>query len=258
MMDALPVGSSLAVLALLGAVMGWLGGFLGTGGGTFAIPALVLLLGYNQKLAQGTALVMVVVNVVFALMKYYGKGSVDVRASATIALAGFLSAALSAAWALKSLSNSQLQLMYGCFLVALALFFGVVQKRAALEQPMRDLWVVMPGLVGGVALGLFGVGGAMLAVPLLVMFFGRSQVEAQGMGLALAFPGCAVSLFYYGSASEVNWTEGAVLALGGIVGVPHGVKLAHALSEKKLRLAFSSLLVVAGTTMLYRALRASP
>ena len=59
---------NIAGVGVLGVCLGGLGGFLGTGGGTFAIPALVLA-GYDQKLAQGTALVMVVTNVFKALLK---------------------------------------------------------------------------------------------------------------------------------------------------------------------------------------------
>ena len=49
---------------LLGAALGTLGGLFGIGGGLIAIPALGVLFGLDQQLAQGTALVMVVPNVV--------------------------------------------------------------------------------------------------------------------------------------------------------------------------------------------------
>ena len=45
---------------LLGAALGTLGGLFGIGGGLIAIPALGVLFGLDQQLAQGTALVMVV------------------------------------------------------------------------------------------------------------------------------------------------------------------------------------------------------
>ena len=42
-----------------GCLIGFMGGVLGIGGGMIAIPALVLLMGMSQQLAQGTALIMV-------------------------------------------------------------------------------------------------------------------------------------------------------------------------------------------------------
>ncbi|KWS43416.1 hypothetical protein AL058_25715 [Pseudomonas savastanoi pv. nerii] len=47
------------MFVLLGAAMGTLGGLFGIGGGLVAIPALGVLFGLDQQLAQGTALLMV-------------------------------------------------------------------------------------------------------------------------------------------------------------------------------------------------------
>ncbi len=49
-----------ALIALIGSVAGLLGGMLGLGGAIIIIPAMVMLLGYSQQMAQGTALIMMV------------------------------------------------------------------------------------------------------------------------------------------------------------------------------------------------------
>ncbi|WP_155515862.1 TSUP family transporter, partial [Pseudomonas savastanoi] len=49
----------IVMFVLLGAAMGTLGGLFGIGGGLVAIPALGVLFGLDQQLAQGTALLMV-------------------------------------------------------------------------------------------------------------------------------------------------------------------------------------------------------
>ena len=53
---------SFALPLCLGALLGFGGGIFGIGGGIIAIPVLVGLFGMDQKLAQGTALVMMVPN----------------------------------------------------------------------------------------------------------------------------------------------------------------------------------------------------
>ncbi|MFD1744280.1 sulfite exporter TauE/SafE family protein [Rhizobium helianthi] len=234
-----------------GALLGTMGGFLGTGGGTFAIPLLVLLLAYDQKLAQGTALVMVVTNVLFALYKYRNRGSLDIKPAITLAVSGSVTAAFSSHWAL-SLPSETLKVYYGGFLVGLAVFVLLARKRTAILQVRDYRWAVLPGAVGGVSLGLFGVGGAMLAVPLLVMFFGYSQVRAQGLGLALALPGCSISLFQYASHGHVEWMLGTMLAVGGLIGVPAGVYCAHKVSERMLIGSFCVLLVLAGLLVILK------
>ncbi|QDJ49084.1 sulfite exporter TauE/SafE family protein [Bordetella hinzii] len=75
--------SGLVVAACLGsgALIGFLGGVLGIGGGLIAIPALVLLMGMPQQLAQGTALIMVLPTIVMAVRKYNQHARLDVRAA---------------------------------------------------------------------------------------------------------------------------------------------------------------------------------
>ena len=64
---------------LLGAAMGTLGGLFGIGGGLVAIPALGVLFGLDQQLAQGTALLMVLPNVLLALWRYNQRNRISVR-----------------------------------------------------------------------------------------------------------------------------------------------------------------------------------
>jgi uncharacterized protein len=60
---------SLALPLLIGAVLGLAGGIFGIGGGIIAIPVMTGLFGMDQKLAQGTALVMMVPNLSIALCR---------------------------------------------------------------------------------------------------------------------------------------------------------------------------------------------
>ncbi len=71
-----------AIIALLGTAAGLLGGLLGLGGAIIIIPGLVLMLGYSQQMAQGTALIMMVLPVGgLAAYQYYQEGFVDIKAA---------------------------------------------------------------------------------------------------------------------------------------------------------------------------------
>ena len=60
------------IFALLGLVVGTLAGMLGIGGAVFIVPALVYLFGWEQHIAQGTTLAMLVPPIgILAAMKYY-------------------------------------------------------------------------------------------------------------------------------------------------------------------------------------------
>ena len=78
-----------ALNLLLGLALGTLGGLFGIGGGLIAIPALGVLFGLDQQLAQGTALVMVVPNVLLALWRYHQRNRIDWRHALLLGLSSF-------------------------------------------------------------------------------------------------------------------------------------------------------------------------
>ncbi|AJE22175.1 sulfite exporter TauE/SafE family protein [Azotobacter chroococcum] len=228
----------------LGLVLGCLGGLFGIGGGLIAIPVLGLLFGLDQHLAQGSALVMVVPNVLLALRRYHQHNRIDPRHALVMAGTGFCAAWLGAQ-AANLLDAEHMRLAFGGFLLALALWSGLrLFLRSAPGGELRRSWpwLVPLGIGSGTLGGLFGVGGALVATPLLITLFGTSQVVAQGLSLALAAPSTLVSLVTYALHGRVDWLLGISLAIGGLFGVGWGVRMAHALPERALGLLFCGLM----------------
>ncbi|MBF8781692.1 sulfite exporter TauE/SafE family protein [Pseudomonas fulva] len=233
--------------AVLGAGLGTVGGLFGIGGGLIAIPALAVLFGLDQQLAQGTALVMVVPNVMLALWRYHQRNRIELRHALPLSLCSFVFAWLGSIWAV-GLDAHVMRLGFVGFLVALAvwnlarMFLPVAPPSAELRHPWP--WLGVLGCFAGSMGGLFGVGGAVVATPVLTSVFGTTQVVAQGLSLALAVPSTTVTLVTYGVHHSVNWAIGIPLAVGGLLSISWGVKLAHALPEKILRAMFCGFLVV--------------
>jgi hypothetical protein len=240
-----------------GLLLGALGGLLGIGGGLFAIPLLALWFGLDQQHAQGTSLVMVVPNVLVGLWNYARRGNLDRRLSFALAGAALPVTYLGARLAVH-VPSAPLRVAFAIFLLAIAAlssYRGLVPRRADAPARAPFPWPFAFGVggLGGALSGLFGVGGAVFAVPLMSYLFGLSQAAAQGMGLALVAPGTLVGIATYAAAGDVDWTMGIPLAVGGVLSVPSGVKLAYKLPERTLRLAFSALIVVAAVALIVRA-----
>jgi uncharacterized membrane protein YfcA len=104
-------------------------------------------------------------------------------------------------------------------------------------------WLGVLGAASGTMGGLFGVGGAVVATPVLTSLFGTSQVVAQGLSLALALPSTGVTLVTYAVHHQVDWMIGVPLAVGGLMSISWGVRIAHALPERLLRGLFCGFLV---------------
>ncbi len=228
----------------LGMLLGVLGGVFGIGGGLLAIPALGLL-GLDQQLAQGTALVMVVPNVMLALWRYHQRNRIDWRHGLLLGLSSLLLAWGGARFAV-GLDAGAMRLAFVAFLLALALWNGLqlwLQPTAAAPKRLPSAGLVLLGGGCGLLGGLFGVGGAVLATPILTLLFGLSQVVAQGLALALALPGTLVTLITYAGHGQVDWASGLPLALGGLLSISWGVRLAHRLPARRLRAWFALFLV---------------
>ncbi len=237
----------------LGLALGALGGLFGIGGGLIAIPVLAVGFALPQQLAQGTALVMVVPNVMLALWRYHQRNRIDWRNALALALPGLGSAFVGSSWAL-ALEARQMRLAFAGFLLVLAIYTlaRAVLRSAPASGALRYPWpwLTLVGGGAGVAGGLFAVGGAVLATPLLTALFGASQVVAQGLALAMAAPSTAAALATYALHGEVLWQVGLPLALGGLLSISLGVRLAHALPERLLRGLFSLFLVASAALLL--------
>jgi len=239
----------------LGVGSGLLGGLFGVGDGFLVIPLMGILYGIHQQAAQGTALVMVVPNVLFAFWRYRQRFGVDLRMAGTIA-ASALIATYPTAHLATELDPHGLRLAFAAFLAGLATIVAYRTWRGALtvaaRPPFAWGWTAVVGIIGGVVSGFFGVGGAFIAPPLLAAFFGVRQIEAQGLGLALVCPAAVVALFIYAAAGQVDWLIGIPLAIGGIAAISAGVAVAHRLPERRLRLVFCGLLLLTAVLLALR------
>ena len=108
----------------------------------------------------------------------------------------------------------------------------------------------------GIASGLFGLGGGVLLVPLLVLFFGFEQHRAQGTSLiALVPPTGLLALLNYAHAGQVEWIVGLWIMPGVFVGAIAGTRLAQKLSSNGLRRAVAVLIFAIGVWEATSALR---
>ncbi len=244
-------------LLLAGAILGALGGLLGIGGGLFAIPLLALWFGMDQQHAQGTALVMVVPNVASGLWNYARKGKMEPRLGFALAAAA-LPLTYVGAQVATHVASTPLRIAFAVFVLAIgaSMAYRALVRPKATEAPRRAYpwqWAFLVGALGGLLSGLFGVGGAVFSIPLMSYLFGLTQAVAQGFGLALVAPGTLVGIATYALAGDVDWVRGIPLAIGGVLTVPLGVRLAYRLPERTLRLAFAALMFVAAAALIVHA-----
>ncbi|PRA27216.1 sulfite exporter TauE/SafE family protein [Pseudomonas poae] len=245
----------LVLYLVLGVALGTVGGLFGIGGGLIAIPVLGVFFGLDQQIAQGTALVMVVPNVVLALRRYHQRNPIYLRHALPLGVMGFTFAWLGSIWAV-GLDAGVMRIGFIVFLVALSAYtlLRMFTRNAPPSAEMRYAWpwLGVLGAASGSVGGLFGVGGAVIATPVLTGLFGTTQVVAQGLSLALALPSTGVTLVTYAWHHEVDWLIGVPLAVGGLLSISWGVKVAHSLPERTLRSLFCVFLMVCAVMLTFK------
>lgn len=114
------------ILLLIGLAAGLASGILGIGGGIIVIPALVYLLNYSQKSAQGTSLGLLLLPIgLLAVINYYKAGYVNVKAAGIMIITFVIGSYLSSKFAV-TLPENIIKKIFAVFLLfySIKLFLG--------------------------------------------------------------------------------------------------------------------------------------
>jgi uncharacterized protein len=98
------------------------------------------------------------------------------------------------------------------------------------------------GLVAGFFSALFGVGGGIVVVPLLVLLLGYSTHWATGTSLAAIGLTSIFGMAAYGVLGEVSWSDAALVGLPAMLGTLLGTWAQQRIPIRTLTLLFSALL----------------
>jgi len=113
------------------------------------------------------------------------------------------------------------------------------------------LLLVIIGLFAGFVSGSMGVGGGIIIVPALVIFFGMSQQEAQGTSLGvLVFPVVLLAAYNYYKSGYLNVRFSLFLIIAFIIGGYFGSQLAIHLSSSLLKKIFGIMVILIGIKMI--------
>jgi uncharacterized membrane protein YfcA len=233
-------------------------GLTGIGGGSFTVPALVLLAGLTAGEAVGTAFLFAAVLRLIAA-PFYLLGKQIHSHYLWLLLQGAIPGLLVGTWALRLLNrdagNPVVILLLGVLLAASSsvTFIRRVQNPAFAGKNHRWLpWLALPI---GVESGFSSAGAGALGTVLLLNYSEMSPAQVVGtdllFGLVLAVIGTAF-----------HWTFGSIsmpilfqLLLGGVPGVVLGCLLARRVPADKLKTAVAMVAIFAGLQLVWTGSR---
>jgi uncharacterized protein len=265
--------AALLALLVVGTGVGFLSGLVGIGGGVLIVPFLYFFYGHatwsgvllpdvlHATVAHATSLFIIVPTAMVGTFTYARVGLVAWRAVLPIAAFSTLSAASGAVLAAR-VPQPALKVGFGAFLVFTAI--QLVRRRggAVRGAPRTGLLAAAAtGLLVGAMSALLGVGGGLVAIPLL-MYVMRIDVErVAATSLAIVVAAALVGTITYavagigtaglpaGSVGFVHVAAALPMLPGAMLAARWGARLNQRLDARLLRLTFAVLLAVLGARL---------
>ena len=248
----------LALVLLTGAAAGFLAGLFGVGGGLIIVPALMTVLGMDQRRASAASLVAIILTAGAGVTSYALGGQVSWIA-ALFLIVGALVGAQIGVRLLQRIPDRVLPWIFTAFVVlvviAQRLHIPVRDAVLVLDAP-RAIGLVFVGLLSGVFSGLVGVGGGSIIVPGLELLVGVGDLLARGTSLLVMIPTAVSGTWTNARRGLVDLKAGLLVGAMAALVTPAGAWVAHSISPRLGGILFSCFLVAVVVSMLRKARRA--
>lgn len=261
----------IALILSFGAFAGFLAGLLGIGGGVILVPLflwLFSLAGFPEDLlvhtAFGTSLAIIIPTSISSTLGHRKRGNVDWHMVGYLAIGGVLGALIGST-AAAFLPGKLLKIAFACVQILTALkllfFHPHLPPERDTMPPGQQLFLV--GVAGGLFSSFFGVGGGVVAVPLMLIVLQLPIHLAVGNSSALIVVSSLAGTFGYilhglqhaesppMSLGYVNLLVAAIVAPASMGAARLGVKLASRISQKHLVKIFAVMLIFVSFKILY-------
>ncbi|WP_194948142.1 sulfite exporter TauE/SafE family protein [Actinomyces trachealis] len=252
-----PAWQRTALVALTGVVAGLLSGLFGVGGGLVIVPALISLVGMDQRRASATSLAAIVVTSAVGAYSYGLHGEVSLVAVCFLVPGALVGTQLGVRLLRRLPARVLPWVLIG--------FVGLVVVLQQVHVPVRDavlvlnLWrglaLVGVGLLSGVMAGLIGVGGGSVIVPGLELAVGLGDLMARGTSLLVMLPTAIAGTWTNLRHGLADLRAGVVVGAAAAITAPLGTWLAALVTPRQGSILFSAFLIWVASTTLLRASR---
>lgn len=220
-----------------------------------------LSLALAPAVAHATSLFVIVPTAIKGVISYQRAQLVPWRVALPVALGATFSAVLGARLALE-VPGPVLKLAFGLLVAASGVQIGTGGARSVERPQRRGLpTLVAIGLAVGLTSAMLGVGGGIVAIPLLVHVVGLDlqRVTATSLGI-MAFASLAGTATYIagglgveglppGSLGYVHLMAALPLLVGSLLAVSWGTRVNRRLPVRKLRWVFAVVFIIIGTRL---------
>jgi len=250
-------------LPLTGFVIGLICSMIGSGGGFFFIPVLILLFNVPAQIAIATSLAATLPICIVGSLGHYRNGNIDMRMGLLFAVAG-IPGALCGASLTSLMTPGQLKNSFGVYSILIAMYLLIIhwkEKRAeanGIEIPdgsslQKTTKGSLFGFLAGIITGTFGTSGT---APVMAGLFALKMPLKLlvGTSLMIVFVNTLSALGAHFLVGEIDLTLVYFLTAGAIIGAFSGAKLLAGIklegAEKPVRKWYAFGMIAFGILMI--------
>lgn len=245
-------------LAAVACAVGLFIGAVGIGG-VLLIPALTVLGGLDVHASSATALFTFFFTGVLGTWLFQRYGSIDWRISLPVCVSA-VAFSFAGAVVNSMIGAPLLNKIIAIIIIAAGVYILLPTNQNKLRITPVDSFrertvLVAIGAAAGFGSGLSGAGGPVFSVPIMLAF-GFAPLTAIGVSQVLQITSAASGTLANLAYGSIDFVTAAWITIFELIGVVVGVRVAHIVNMRQLRIAAAWLCVVAGIAMFIRSLDA--
>ena len=153
-------------------------------------------------------------------------------------------------------SSSLFKLLFGLILVASGIYIYLRRKMESKEYNLSKQIMVLgvgASFFAGIISSLFGIGGGVVFVPLMVIAMGLSMKLAAPTSQFILMFAAASGMIVHSILGHPNYSEAGMLSIGSFIGGLVGSRLSTKVDEKKLRMLVTFILGITAVKLIVDA-----
>jgi uncharacterized membrane protein YfcA len=250
-------------LPFIGFTIGLLASMMGSGGGFFFLPVLILFFGVPAHIAVTTSLAATLPICIAGSYGHYRNGNTDIQTALVFIIAGILGSVIGANLTRK-VSAGQLKNGFGIYTILIAIPIFINNRKMKTdgtgekELPHKHSFKSMSkgsvyGLLAGVITGTFGTNGV---APVLAGLFSLHMPVKQivGTSILIVLVNTISALCAHFMVGEIDLTLVYWLASGAIAGAFAGPKILSGIkigrAENRIRIWYAVTMIVFGVIII--------
>jgi len=234
----------------LGLVAGILGSIIGLGGGIIVVPILTFL-GFPPTLAASNSLFAAFSNAVASTASYAKQKRIEYSIGLKLGLLS-IPGTIFGAFISSDITPLLFKILFGLILIASSAYIFLNKKIESTTKIITNKVIVLTisaSFFAGIIASLFGIGGGIIFVPLMVVGIGLSmKVAAPTSQLILLFA-AGSGMITHAMLGHADFYQAFLLAIGAFGGGLIGARLSLEIKEKSLRILVTVVMVIAAVKL---------